>query len=60
MTLYRVRFVYCVNVDAESPRDAHKSVSKQIKEHPQSVISSIEDVRYAHHRPVWKLLLFGR
>lgn len=60
MTLYRVRFMYGVTVDAESAREAHKTVSKQVKEHPQSVISSVEDVRYANHRPLWRLLIFGR
>jgi hypothetical protein len=59
MTLYRVKLAYSLTVEGQSVEDAHKSVVKQIKESPQLVISSIEDARYAQHRPVWKRLVTG-
>ena len=60
MTLYRVKFVYCITVDAESHNSAHKAVCKQLKESPSSAISAIEEARYSAHRPLWKRLLTGR
>lgn len=60
MTLFRVKLQFCLTVEAESAESAHKAVCKQIKEFPQSVISSVEDARYSNHRPAWKRLLWGR
>jgi hypothetical protein len=60
MKLWRVKFTYCITVDAESPEAAYKAVCKQIAGSPQMVISSIEDARYGNQRPVWKRLLTGR
>lgn len=60
MTLYRVKFVYCITIDADSYGAAHKAVSKQLKESPSSAIAGIEEARFASHRPPWKRLLLGR
>lgn len=60
MTLYRVKFAYCITIDAEGPAAAHKAACKQLKEFPSSAISAVEEARYAAHRPLWKRLLTGR
>lgn len=60
MTLYRVKFVYSLIIQAPSAEAAHKAICKQIEDAPQSVITAIEDARYTQHRPVWKRLLLGR
>ncbi len=60
MTLYRVKFVYCITIDAEGAGSAHKAVCKQLKESPHSAIAGVEEARYENHRPLWKRLLTGR
>ena len=60
MTLYRIRFLYCLTVEASSKEEAFKAVCQQVKDHPHSVISAVEDDRYANRRPLWKRLAFGR
>jgi hypothetical protein len=60
MTLWKVKFVYSVLIEAESRGEAHKLVCKTIKDAPHSVISAVEDAKYSNQRPVWRRLLTGR
>lgn len=60
MTLYRVRFPFCINVQAANSSAAYAEAVKVIKAMPvESLISSIEDAS-TPRGPLLKRLITGK